>query len=245
MANRRVLSVFTLNCLQTGHWVRVDNNAVMDWAYVLVMVQRQTDGCGLSCEDDAAVWQFFGQLAAGCLTILEMAVDDRWCPHSLVHFGAISVYFIMWSACFMILIELSLGCLSGDHTFTYSFDEVMPLGIVIVHSWWKVGCPQGADSALVMPDIAKPSSISGCPNLPKVDDEQPQKSASVKPHSAGSSSRSDCSRLPAADEEQSKKSAAVKPNITEPTFNPDRWVESIPNQWCTVKEISVSETCND
>ena len=45
----------------------------------------------------------------------------------------------------MILIELSLDLLSGDHTFAYSFNEVVSLGIVIVRSWWKVGCPQGAD----------------------------------------------------------------------------------------------------
>ena len=30
MANKRVLGVFTLNCLQTGHWVRVDCHIVMD-----------------------------------------------------------------------------------------------------------------------------------------------------------------------------------------------------------------------
>ena len=163
----------------------------------------------------------FGQLAAGCLTILEMAVDDHCCPHSLVHFGAISVDFIMWSSCFMILIELSLGFLSGDHTFAYSFNEVVSLGIIIVRSWWKVGWTQGADSAVVIHYIAEPSSISECPNLPKVDDEQPQKSASVKPNSAGSSPISDYSRFPAVDEEQPKKSSAVKPNITEPSSNPD------------------------
>ena len=104
MANKRVLGVFTLNCLQTGHWVRVDYHIVMDWAHVLVIVQCQTDGCSLSCKDGAVVWQSFGQLAAGCLTILEMAVDDRRCPHSLVHFGAISVDFITKH------IELSLEC---------------------------------------------------------------------------------------------------------------------------------------
>ena len=117
----------------------------MDWAHVLVIVQRQTDGCSLSCKDGVVLWQSFGQLVAGCLTILEMAVDDHCCPHSLIHFGAISLYFIMWSLCFMILIELSLGLLSGDHTFAYSFNEVVSLGIVTVRSWWKVGCPQGAD----------------------------------------------------------------------------------------------------
>ena len=68
MANIRFLGVFTLNCLQTGHWVRVDNYVVMDWAHVLSRVQRQTDSCGLSCEDGAVFWQSFGQLAAGSLT---------------------------------------------------------------------------------------------------------------------------------------------------------------------------------
>ena len=36
MANKRVLSVFILNCLQTRHWVRVDHYIVMDWAHVKV-----------------------------------------------------------------------------------------------------------------------------------------------------------------------------------------------------------------
>ena len=145
MANKRVLGVFTLNCLQTGHWVRVDHYIMMDWPHVLVIVQYQTDGCSFSCKDGAVVWQSFGQLAAGCLTNLEMAVDERRCPHSLVHFGAISVDFIMWSLCIMTLIELSLRFLSGDHAFTYSFNVVVSLGIIVVRSWWKVGCPQGAD----------------------------------------------------------------------------------------------------
>ena len=141
MANKRVRGVVTLNCLQTGHWVRVDYYMVMDWAHVLVIVQCQTDGCSINCEDGVVVWQSFGQLAAGCFTILEMAVDD----HSLVHFGAISVDFIMWSLWFTILIELSPGFLSGDHEFSLSFNQVVSLGIIIVCSWWEVGCPQGAD----------------------------------------------------------------------------------------------------
>ena len=113
---------------------------MMNWAHVLLIVQCQTNGCSLSCKDGAVVWQSFGQLAAGCLTILEMAVDDHRCPHSLVHFEA-----IMWSLFFTILIELNLDFLSGDHAFTYSFNEVVSLGIIVVRSWWKVGCPQGAD----------------------------------------------------------------------------------------------------
>ena len=68
---------------------------MMDWAHVLVILQCQTDGCSLSGKDGSVVLHSFGQLAAGCLTILEMAVDDRCCIHSLIHFGAISVDFIM------------------------------------------------------------------------------------------------------------------------------------------------------
>ena len=102
------------------------------------------DGCSLSCKDGAVVWQSSEQLAAGCLTILEMLVDDCRCPHSLIHFEAISVNFIMWSLCFTILTEFSLGFLSGDHTCAHSFNEVS-LGIVIVCSWLKAGCPQEAD----------------------------------------------------------------------------------------------------
>ena len=66
--NKRGFDVFTLNCLQTGHCVRVDHYIVMDWAHVLVIVQcRQSDGCIISCKDDAVVRQSFGQLVAGCL----------------------------------------------------------------------------------------------------------------------------------------------------------------------------------
>ena len=145
MADKRVLGIFTFNCLQTGHWVRVDYYIVMNWTHVLVIVQHQSDGCSLSCKDGAVVWRSFGQLAAGCLTIQEMVVDDRRCPHSLVHFGAISVNFVMWSWWLTILIELSLGFLYGDHTFAYSINEVVSHGIVIVCSLWEAGCPWGAD----------------------------------------------------------------------------------------------------
>ena len=63
---------------------------------MLVIVQCQSDGCGLSSKDGAVVWQSFGQVAAGCLTILEMAVDNCHCPHSLdAHFGAISEDFVV------------------------------------------------------------------------------------------------------------------------------------------------------
>ena len=80
MANKRVLSVFTLNRLHAGHCVRVDYYIVVDWAHVLVIVQCQSDGCSLSHKDGTVVWQSFGQVAAGCLTILEMAVDNGHLP---------------------------------------------------------------------------------------------------------------------------------------------------------------------
>ena len=129
---------------KTRHWVRVDYYIMMNWTHVSVIVQCQSDGFSLSSKDGAIVWQSFGQLVAGCLTILEMAVDDRRCAHSLIHFGVICVNFIVWSLCFMILIEFSLG-FSGDHTFAHFFNEVVSLGIVIVRSWWKAGFPQGTD----------------------------------------------------------------------------------------------------
>ena len=95
MANKRVLSVFALYRLEAGHRVRVDHHITVNWAHVLVIVQCQGDGCILSSKDGAVVWQSFGQVAASCLTIQKMAVDDCRCPHSLVNFGAISIYFIM------------------------------------------------------------------------------------------------------------------------------------------------------
>ena len=65
LANERVL-VFTLNCLQTGHWVRVDYNIMMDLAHVLAIVQWQTDGCSLSCKKWccclAVYWTVVGRL---------------------------------------------------------------------------------------------------------------------------------------------------------------------------------------
>ena len=69
MTNKGVLGVFTFNCLQTRHWVRVHYYIVMNWTHVSVIVQCQSDDCSLSSKDGAIVWQSCGQLAAGCLTI--------------------------------------------------------------------------------------------------------------------------------------------------------------------------------
>ena len=75
MASKRVISVFTLNRLQ-GHWILVDYYTLMHWTRVPVVVQCQSDGCSLYSKD--VVWQSFKQLVAGCLTILEMAVDSHY-----------------------------------------------------------------------------------------------------------------------------------------------------------------------
>ena len=104
----------------------------MDWAHVLVVVKCQNDGCSLSSKDGAVAWHSFGQLAAGFLAILEMAVDDCCCPHSLTHFGTVSVNFIVRSLCFTILIEHS--SLYGDHTFVHRFNEVVYFEIVMTNS---------------------------------------------------------------------------------------------------------------
>ena len=105
---------------QSSHYI------VMDWAHVLVIVQCQTDGCSLSCKDGAIVWQSFGKLAASCL-ILEIAVDDRRCPHSLVHFGAISADFIISTSAWRSVenVTKALGCrLRHEVTFPSMAMEV-------------------------------------------------------------------------------------------------------------------------
>ena len=121
-----------------------------NWTHAPVVVQCQTDGCSLSSKDGAVVWQSFAQLAAGCLTFLEMAVDDCRCPHILVHFGVISgVNFIVWSLYFTIVIELSLGFLFGEYTCAHPLNDVF-LGTLFVRSWWNAGCPHGqTNSALI------------------------------------------------------------------------------------------------
>ena len=87
MANTRILRVFSLNRQQAGHWISLDYYILMNWTHVPVVVQHQTDGCSISSKDGAVVWQSFRQLATGCRTILEMAVDDCRCPLSLSFIG--------------------------------------------------------------------------------------------------------------------------------------------------------------
>ena len=142
---KSVLSVFTLNRLQAGHWVRLDHHIVMNWAHVLVIVQCQSDGCNLSSKDGAVVWQSFGWVLAGCLTILEMVVDECSCPHP----------HSFWSrqcrlpSCDPLVTRYSLNLAWSSslviiHLLTPS-RRLMSLRIVIMRSWGNLGCPQGAD----------------------------------------------------------------------------------------------------
>ena len=75
----------------------VDYNIMLYRIHVLVIVQCQCDCCCLSSKDGTVIWESFGQLVASCLTILDMAVDDRCCPHSLVNLRSVRVDFVMWS----------------------------------------------------------------------------------------------------------------------------------------------------
>ena len=145
MTNERVLSVFTLNHLQAGHWVRVDYYIVVNLAHMPVIVQCQSDGCSLSSKYVAVVWQSFGQVVAGCLTILEMAVDDCCCPYFSFNLETK----VLTSLCDHRVSQycLNLAWASGLEIMQLfnSFNKVVSVRIVIVCSWWKIGCPQGTD----------------------------------------------------------------------------------------------------
>ena len=87
----------------------------------------------------------FWTAGASHLTILEMAVDDPCCPHSLVNLRSVSVDFIMWSLSIAILSEFGLSLFSYDHTFAHPFNEAVSLRIIFMCSWQKGWCLQGAD----------------------------------------------------------------------------------------------------
>ena len=119
----------------------VDYYNVMNWTHVSVTVQCQSDGCSLSSKYGAIVWQSFGQLAAGSLTILEMAVDDRRCPHSLIHFGAICVNFIVWSLCFIMFLLWGQwqGLEVGSYLLSYLVQNA-PNASLNPELWMLSGC---------------------------------------------------------------------------------------------------------
>ena len=109
------------------HWVRVEYNIVLYRVHMPIIVKCQGNGCSLSSKDGAVIRESLGQLVAGRLTILEMAIDDRCRPNPLVNLRSISISvdFIMWSLCIMILSEFGLSLFSSDHTFTHSLNEVV------------------------------------------------------------------------------------------------------------------------
>ena len=78
-------------------------------------------------------------------------VSPSW-KWQLMTAATISVNFIMWSLSFTILIELSLGFMSADHTFGHSFNGVVSFGIVII-SWWKTGWGSGYTSSPIWPGV--------------------------------------------------------------------------------------------
>ena len=141
MTNERVFRILALNCLQARHWVRVEYNIVLYRVHVPIIVQCQGNGCSLSSKDGAVIQESLGQLAAGLLTILEIAIDDCCRPNPLVNLRSISVDFIVWSLCIMILSEFGLSLLSGDHTFTHSLNEVVFLWIILMCPGRKAWCP--------------------------------------------------------------------------------------------------------
>ena len=103
----------------------------LSWPWIIV--QCQSDGCSLSSKNCAVIRKLSHHSG--------MAVDHRCCTHSLVYLGSICIVFIMWFLSATILTEFGLGFLSGNHSFAYSFNEV-------VSSLW---C-----SSLFLLDIFKP-----------------------------------------------------------------------------------------
>ena len=134
-ANERVVSIFAFNYLQARHRVRVDYDIMLYRIHMPIIIQCQCDGCCLSSEDGTVIWESFGQLAAS-LTILEMAVDDRGCPHSLVNLRSVSIDFIMCSLSIVILSEFGLSLFSCDHTFSRALNVSKTYSMLSWrHSW--------------------------------------------------------------------------------------------------------------
>ena len=84
IADESFFSIFVLNHLQARHWVKVDYSIMLHRIHAPMILQCQDDGCSLSIKDGAVIQESFRQLAASCLTILEMAIDDCCCPHSFI-----------------------------------------------------------------------------------------------------------------------------------------------------------------
>ena len=156
-ANGRVPSIFAFNCLQARHWIRVDYYIVWYCLHVPIIDQCQSDGCTSSSKDGAVIWEFFGQLAASCLTLWEMVVDDHCCPNSLIYIGSVCVGFTMWP---LILFESNLCFLSNDHTFAHSNNEAVSrwvkIHVYLVGSWFSFKGKSNQYSSLQRPQLPLP-----------------------------------------------------------------------------------------
>ena len=120
MADERAFSIFAVKRLQARHWVRVNYSIVLYRIHVPMIVQCQGDGRSLSSKNGAVTWESFGQLAASRLTILEMAINDCCCPHSLINLRSIGVDFIMWSTSSVIFNLARASSLVIIHLITLS-----------------------------------------------------------------------------------------------------------------------------
>ena len=136
-ANERVVSIFAFNYLQARHRFRVDYDIMLYRIHMPIIIQCQCDGGCLSSEDGTVIWESFGQLAAS-LTILEMAVDDRHCPHSLVNLRSVSIDFIMCSLSIVILSEFGLSLFSCDHTFARALNVSKPYSMLSWRHSWRI-----------------------------------------------------------------------------------------------------------
>ena len=83
-------------------------------------------------KDGAVVQEFFGQVAASCLTILEMAVDDRCYHHLLIYLWSVGADFAAWSLNVTKITEFGLGFGSPDHKYAFSFKGVVSLDCIHV-----------------------------------------------------------------------------------------------------------------
>ena len=103
------------------------------------------DHCSFNRKNCVVIQESLGKAAASYLTILEVAVDEHYCTHSLVYLWSVCIDFIMWSLSVTILLKIDLGLLSGTHTFGYSFNEAVSCRIVFVCSQWESWLPHGAN----------------------------------------------------------------------------------------------------
>ena len=67
MSNGGVFSIFALDRLQAGHWIRRDYSIMSHGIHVPTIHKYQGDGRSLSNNYRAVIQEYFGQVAASCL----------------------------------------------------------------------------------------------------------------------------------------------------------------------------------